>query len=240
MTSTFGGNNNFAKYKSDKFKGEYKKKYKKEYKKDYDINMKDEIKKLKAQVNSLKKEVDEDIEKKFQEVNVVAGTVGTNAAQVYSLNGLTKGANNNQRIGNDVTALKISVRGFCRVNAAAGVNMIRLIIFKDRQNNGGLPTWNQIVDIATITDYYLAYRNENYFERFEILHEQMFVLSLVTNNLEYFSINVKLNFKVNHGLGNSGDQTDITSGLICLALISDTPSNMPSMAWCSRYKYVDC
>lgn len=78
---------------------------------------------------------------------------GFNAPDMLLLNGLTKGADRFNRLGNQIHMVSIEMRIVIAANSTnRGVNRARLIVFLDKQPNAGYPTSAQL--FADVTGAY--------------------------------------------------------------------------------------
>lgn len=185
------------------------------------------------------KELDQDTEVKWKDTQI-DGNVATPVTTCILLNGIAQGTTALLRVGDKVQATSIQFRynfltDFDNLNA----NIVRMIIFWDRQPNGATPLFSDVLDVTTITSaasntVYAPYNLKNA-PRFKILYDKMDVLNVqqsfteaagtVTSAIAVASHprhgKIPLKRIVNYGLGVAGTIADISANALYCLFLSD-------------------
>lgn len=172
-------------------------------------------------------------EKKYYDTDVVA-TIATTAGNLLSnsiVAGITQGLTANTRIGKTVYPKGINLTFTLELpasNAAgSGSDVVRIIVFEDKQSNGAAATVaNLLTNLA-----YDSYRNLEQVKRFRFLMDQTYQLNALgsadSNNNTFTPVNVlvkkNINFKKPCAIeydASTGAITDLTSCNFGVAIIS--------------------
>lgn len=150
---------------------------------------------------------------------------------------VTQGDSRDQRNGNSIKPLTMSLKGTCWVpkttTAPSGGDQLRVILFKHLQNNG---------QTVNVTDY-LASNNvrdfKNYDNRFQYktLYDKIFNLNILNSNMRSINFTKKLFGHMTYETGSN----DIETGAYYLLLISTTSGvgSMPEFRAHWRMTYTD-
>jgi len=154
------------------------------------------------------------------------------------LNGMTIGTDASTRIGRQVVAKSIQMRGVVTVDAAVTVPVLyRLICFYDSQSNGTAPAASAVLaDATNVLRACTSPYNLGNSKRFKILwdHTDTLDSGQGTSNFEsfYSGINKYQQFAVT----SNGNITDITTGAVHYMLFCTGALNC-DFFW--RYRYTD-
>jgi len=170
------------------------------------------------------------VEYKFYDISA-APTV-SNTGTVYNLFSPTQGDGVTQRDGDSVKVLSLSGRIHMLMNAAASASLMRVIIFRGKQENAVSYTTTDILQNASI----LNPKNDSEKFRSKILYDKIFTLTTGdrTRNQPgnwYFRLNGHVNF-VNGA-------TTVENGGIYMLLISNEAVNTPTFSYYLRTRYTD-
>lgn len=180
-------------------------------------------------------------------------------AQTILLNGFVQGNANSTRIGDQVTSTSIQMKGNITMPSVATITTPttwRIIVFRDMQSNGVAPTAAMLLDVSTITHYYIAPYNSDYTHRFRVIFDKRGtinpnyvgtfnvatgVTTAQSQTIQKISFKRRIGFSVYNGLGNAGTIADIAKNAIYVLLISDIPtgSGPPTLEAGFRYNYKD-
>lgn len=181
---------------------------------------------LKSLINTETKVLDN-----FSSVSVV------NTGTVTLLNGMLQGTSASTREGNSVKDYSLEINCFPTFNASSTspYQYVRVMVVRDNQVNGVLPTATQI--LANVS--YTSCKNAAYSKRFKVLADRTICLNSQGNPNDFEKFYFKMGTHTNYGLGNAGNVQDIASGGLYLFYISDAATNAPNMAYYSRYRFID-
>lgn len=137
---------------------------------------------------------------------------------VTLVNGLTKGTDESNRIGRKVQIRSIQVDGNAAIKSAGLTQIDRVMLVKDRQPNGALPTVGDIVTGGGA----LSVRNLDNRKRFKILWDHQFELAKYgtgqgeTNRVKkYF----KKKFETVFNSGDTGTIGDINTNALYFVVV---------------------
>lgn len=164
----------------------------------------------------------------------IATATITTTATVSSLFDPAQGDGESEFIGDSVRARSLLIRMSITPNATAGVNFLRVIIFRDKQCNGVAPTATQLLDSASNYDSPL---NTDFGKRFKVMFDRIYTVDTDANGAQVDKIYRKLMFTID-GLDTAGTNPPNTNGMFILA-ISDQATNGPSFRYNSRVRYTD-
>lgn len=173
------------------------------------------------------------VERKYNDTTFT-NTVST-TENFQLLNGLTLGDTAVTREGQSIKCTSIYVRFYMTMSALSTATLIRIIIVMDKQPNA-----------ATMTSAQLLQNNGNvlspllidYGSRFKIFLDKMFRLDTNKLNLtfKYFK---KLRFHTKYNTGNAGTSADITKNAFYIMMVSDQSSNLPTIDYWCRLRFID-
>lgn len=174
--------------------------------------------------------------------NVATNTLGC-------LNIIPIGTNETNRIGSDLHCTSVQFRARFTKDAVATVNvpLIRHMIFWDRQCNGALPLLADVLDLTVVTEPVLAPYNQEKQQRFKILYDNTFSMSVGTavtaelNNLMFKKKKRALGriTKYNDVGTYAGAITDIQTNSLCFIMVSTAAANGPLVSCGYRVCFKD-
>lgn len=162
----------------------------------------------------------------------------------YLINAIAQGTDANQRIGNQVRLVSAHIRLWCTSNAAATTDACRIVVFWDRQPDGGLANFNNII-VPSTPDFSLGPWNLDQVgkgKRIQILYDnfrtaQPMVAS--TSCVMDVPIGLKLVGKISRYTGTSAAIGDLSKGALILALVSRDATNVMSFNYSYQLTFKD-
>jgi hypothetical protein len=167
---------------------------------------------------------------------IVSGSL-SNGFGLYCINGLVPGTGSHQRVGRKTKFVSIYIRGstFQSIVAPTPTTAFtslgcRMIVFVDKQSNNAAPN---LVDLLQTTNTlgstaltWTSPVNLSNAARFHILLDKQFPVqttgpTYLQGNQTEHKIYKRLSVNTNFNTGVVGDYTDITSGSIWIALLSE-------------------
>lgn len=150
---------------------------------------------------------------------------------------VTQGDAKDQRNGNSIKPLTMSMKGTCWVpkatTAASGGDQLRVIIFKHQQNNGQTVGVTDYLQTNNVRDF------KNYDNRFQFktIYDRTFNLNVLVNNMNSINFTKKLFGHMTYETGSN----DIETGAYYLLLLSTTnvAGNLPEIRAHWRMTYTD-
>lgn len=175
------------------------------------------------------------VEKKF--CDITSGGTTSSTGAVFCANLLALGTTYNTRTGISVKSKSWLFR-LTLARAVANtspINIVRLILFIDNENQSALPAASDVLESVTMESP-LNHLNGS---RFRILSDRHITMSL--NGTEGRSVEIykSLSHHMKYNNGNTGTITDIREGSIFFLLVTDQASNQPAFQYYSRLRFVD-
>lgn len=180
----------------------------------------------------VKKTVDRLLDDKYSSATITDSAVSTSGVVSGTLlAGITQGTTDTARIGNHIRIKEITFRGI----VADTVNAIfRIIILWDRQPNGALPAFGEIISSGSVTG---MYNHDTVVgcggQRFSVLYDKTLfntckVAGATDSKLAYFRKKVD---KVVTYDANAGAITDLVSNNLIVAYICNAATGDLSATW---------
>jgi len=162
-----------------------------------------------------------------------AATTITTTATLTNLAAMSPGTGESDFVGDKVRMKSVLLRMSITPNATAGVNYLRVIVFRDKQSNVGTPpTAATLLQVAT---NYLSPLNNDNGMRFKVMYDQTFTVDTDANGAQVQKLYRRLNYVSEF---QAGVAIPITNSTYILE-ISDQAANGPSVQWYSRVRYTD-
>lgn len=165
-----------------------------------------------------------------------AGTTITpnNAGVLNNLASIPIGDDVDNRTGISIKPLSVNLKCQININSAATTTFVRLLVFRGKNENG---TNIAITDLFASTG---AQQFKVFDKRFKtkILMDKTWALGSNGRQSAFYDGLIKLNGHITYDEQDSTGATYEAGGLYFLAFSSNT-TNLPTIIWQSRFKYVD-
>lgn len=173
-------------------------------------------------------------EAKFKDVNSSSVAVSSTAT-ITLLNGMAPGDSAITREGQTITMLYSWFQFDMIVNSSATATVCRFLIVYDMQANGAAFAASDLFVSATnLNSPFLI----GYNQRFRVIWDRRYQLSTVGSNYQVIKkIFKKMNHKTQYNGGTAGTVADIATGSLYLVLISDEPTNTPTLSYYHRLRF---
>jgi hypothetical protein len=189
-----------------------------------------------AMAKSIKRLVNTEI--KCSELTA-SGTAITNSGVIKQLTALAQGDTSITRDGDSLRILKSTLRMVLVKNASATQTNVRIIVVRDRMNQGAAPAVTDILNTAS--PYFgIAIEQKNR-DRFTFLYDKLFCINqLVASTTmavqDVFHVN---NPKHVHYSGVDATDASAGPGSVWLLAIANEATNEPSISYSFRMEFVD-
>lgn len=170
-------------------------------------------------------------EKKNIDTHMAPTLVADTPSASYCLNGLTQGDDpEGKRQGDKVKLLTVQCKGTFQTASSEHGCIARLIVFYDRDPQGALTTWNEVITGTDQIEELYTIRGSKR-GTFQVLYDRMFKIpptNIATQqNKIAFKFFRKVNRDAEYNIGNAGTIADISKGsLIAMAMSSGNASNL--------------
>lgn len=158
---------------------------------------------------------------------------------VIPLTQIAQGVQSLQRIGLKIKPVSLQYKLETLIDLSADTTVIRMIIFKDKQNNGTYPTVYDVLDNVTPT--VMSWKEHDTKPRFHIYRDELIVMNNLTKPIEIIKGFIKFsNSTIIDYKGTSAAQTSNSKNAIFCLLITDIiTTNLPYVHLETRLRYYD-
>lgn len=171
----------------------------------------------------------------FKHVDVTATTVTpANTGNIQALSSIAEGDGSNQREGLSIRAKSLYLNYSVQEHASATATQCRVMLIKDKNPRGSTPTWSEIMEENNV----LSLMNNLYTKRYTVLYRKDHFLSSTGELIEGGSAYIKLNDIVKYN-SSGGAATDIEANGYYLVTCSNQATNVPSVNFVTRLRYID-
>lgn len=206
--------------------------YKKKFtRKNYRRRPTPSVRKVARSVRFLKSVVN--TERKFIDTGVLSSGVNNTGTVVY-FSGVAQGTDQQTRIGNSIKAMQVYVRGSMVMSASATTTIVRMILIRDNNNQGTTPLVGDILATADVNAQLSQFNGK----RFTILADRCYNLDINNRRVISYTIFRKLGFHIKYGGSSAAPSQQRDNGLFML-IISNEPTNLPSVTYNSRTRFID-
>lgn len=155
---------------------------------------------------------------------------------IQALNQIGQGTDEQNRIGNSILAKDINIRFQMLANFTTDQqNMIRMVIFVDKQQAGTAPTLAQLMQ--TTSNFQSSF-NKDYTDRFAILKDKYFTMNANEKRVLQGKFYKTLPFHIRF-LGSTTAAADLGNNTLYVLYWSAYAVNGPSISHYSRLNFTD-
>ncbi len=191
--------------------------------------------KIKNDIKWLKKNVE------FKFIDTTLTDVDcSSAGTVTYISGMLENALVNGRVGREVTARRIAIRGKIEnTNGTPVDTLVRIILFRKRHVHGTTVPLTELLSFGG-SAIPLAWRQMNHKFEYKVMFDTTFTMDTLTHSLIPFKLVYKLNHTQRFDAAGAGVGECEENGLFLVAL-SEVASgaNNPTMDFSARYSYAD-
>lgn len=188
---------------------------------------------LSKRITALTKEVKSTTEVKSADAYVNA-TFIDNAGYLVDLTSIAQGVQQGQRVGDEIDVVGLDLRYRVYGVTATGLNMIRIIVFEDLQNNMTAGTILRSTGLLAPLSHY----NREYRGRFKVHYDKMHTLDAYETQQDVQKVGIKKKFHLEYNPGT----TTVRRGALRILVIGNQPAagaDRPYIEYASRVYYVD-
>lgn len=156
----------------------------------------------------------------------------SNTGYITVLNTINAGDDVAERNGNSILAKYMTGKIYITQNSSATNTVVRCIIFQDLANQSSTPSVASVLEAVNPA----SPMNVDNVDRYWILYDRMITLSTGGKTMVPLNIFRRLNFHCKYD-GTGG--TDYEINAICMLLISNEPTNTPTVTGYWRLAYYD-
>lgn len=175
----------------------------------------------------------------FKYRTIQASPVADSGGVVAHLTAVAAGPEAGERIGLRFTVRYLVMRIQANISASATNTFLRFIIFTDKQQVADSnPLISQLLNTSVWTQDQLAFKNIFTLERFHILKDWFISMDKISKS----TYTKTLYYPFRNGLRvsyNGPLDTDVETNGLYLCVISNEPTNIPTVVVMSRVAYTD-
>ncbi len=175
------------------------------------------------------------INTEFKQKDTTATATVDNVADIILLNGLAKGDDFDDRDGRVVRIKSIQVSLLYEINASASLTHVRVMLVLDKQPNEITMVITDLLDSSGLQ----TFRNLDQRKRFWIIWNQVVTMSITGMQGGTLNFYKKFNLKTIYDDSDAGTIADISTNAIYLVLLSNEPTNLPTIVRSTRIRYID-
>ncbi len=190
---------------------------------------------LAKQVYQLKKMVN--VEYKNFDIQLTNGTA-TPAGAIQQATNIGQGDTTITRDGSNVKLVSLYFKGNVRINPNAVNSSVRIMLIWDKQTNGSIYAPADLLLDVTADDIITSPLNLDNMFRFIVLYDRTFSLSAGGTTLINFKYYKKLNMKIRYDAA-AATIADVTSNSLSILRITDEATDLPTVTYTHRLRFVD-
>lgn len=187
---------------------------------------------------AVKKEVKKALNKELEVKQIEAAFTMTpilGAINLQLVNGIAVGADDFQRVGNQIKAKALRIKG--DIQFADSVNKVRMLVILDKQPNNAIPA---LADLFTFTATPLiSFKSSDNNARFTFLRDKTYTIGSggpVGKAIDWY---IKCGFKT-HYTSNNATIADIRTNALYIAFMTDSGAvPNPILNACYKFEYTD-
>lgn len=172
-------------------------------------------------------------EKKFIDTGVVSNVIN-NAGTMFYLSGVAQGTDQSTRNGNSIKYVQQFIRGSMVISPSANTSIVRMILFKDNDNQGAVPTAADLLANADVNGQLSQFNGK----RFTIIRDKCYSLDINNRRTLTYKFFMKGGFHIKYG-GSSATVSSQKENGIFLFIITNESTNLPSITYNSRIRFID-
>ncbi len=192
-------------------------------------------KQLYKDVRSLKRLIN--VEFKFHDVQLSASAF-TVAPIITQLSNIDQGDTASTRDGSQVKCLSLQLSYFINQNASGVIDVVRVLLVKDKQTNQAIYTIGDLLSDVTTGDSIVSPYNRDNRLRFTVLYDKVHHFSAGDRRVATFGRKFRQDQILRYDAA-VGDITDSTQSSYSLVTITNASANFPAITMFSRLNYVD-
>lgn len=165
---------------------------------------------------------------------------GTTPVLTAPLNRCQQGSDNVNRVGDSCRFKSIEIKGrYLAASAARGAH-VRFIVFIDKDANGAVPAFTDVLHNSGSGNYSYTPRNLDNRKRFIILKDMNLYVGALGSDRDIvpFEFYKKLDMHTIYD-GNIGDVTDLSTNAIYVMYTTDLTVAPPYLTYTSRLRFLD-
>lgn len=153
---------------------------------------------------------------------------------------IVQGSGNSSREGDRIKVVRFDMRALITQDVAIPATFVRIVIFKDTQNLGALPTFNDLLNTTTATQNLVTHFDIQNRSRFKVIYNKAFALTVADKIEIPLHFSKKQNYTIKYK-SNTGGVADLNGSGYFFYAWSDqaVTANPPSLTYSIKVSYVD-
>ncbi len=169
--------------------------------------------------------------------------IPNSTGSVFGISLVAQGTDIVNRLGEEIHPKELDIRCRVQIGSSTIPVTVRIIVFRDRNCNGSVPTVVDVLDVqnpATTSQYnYFNFQGDD-MPRFDILSDEHFALAPNSDQNQVWLTKIKFPETEDnhiHYLGTGAVTTAAGKGSLFALVISDVATNPPTVDWNSRLNF---
>lgn len=179
------------------------------------------------------------IETKFLDTVQTSTAIGTTSA-IFSISSIAQGTTSQTRVGDSLKIQHIELKGRVNVNPLAANSIVRLLVFRDLDGYGTVPTGADVLELdAAVSAPLSPYKYRN-LQRFSVLYDELIEVQGTVQG----TAGVPVAYSSAHSghilyLGTASAAASNGKGSLYVLCVSDEATNTATLAFYSRITFTD-
>ncbi len=171
----------------------------------------------------------------YKTIDATIDQAVSSAGNVIPLTLCAAGDDFNTRDGRRIKVLSISLRLHMLIHASATDTILRMILFRTKNNQAAVPATTDVLQTVSETSFPEAATHQN---SFVILNDRMIALTSVNDTIKTYRLSKQLTSHVDYS-GTAATEANMGRGGLYLLLITNEATNAPQVEGSTRVKFVD-
>lgn len=165
----------------------------------------------------------------YKHHDIILGSNVTGTAAINDLSSIPLGDASTDRDGISIKPLNLSYRVNYVKSSVPTSQMLRMIIFRGKQENTVTPVAGDVLQNTTGTGSILSFKNYDKRFKTKILYDKIITFDDANKNRQYMSGTIRLNGHINYDISDTTGAQKETGGLYILLVNSDATNPISSL-----------
>lgn len=168
-----------------------------------------------------------------------AGNIDSILQGVLPLTEIAQGTQSVQRIGLKINPISMEYKLLTTIDLGTDTSLVRMIIFKDTQNNGVYPTINELLE--DISPNVMSWKEHDTRPRFHIYRDELINMNNLTTTQCYIKGFIKFSSKLLIEYKGTGalQSSNSTNAIFCFLITDEVGGYLPYVNFKTRLRYYD-
>ncbi len=180
--------------------------------------------------------IERGFDKELKTFDTNTDTTRNTTANIFNLSNMAQGDTSITREGLQIQPRSLAFKLWVTPHASATASQLRLIIFKDREQHGTVPTVEEILE----AEDHDSFPEHDTRPRFKFYRDIQVLIDNISHKQDYITGFIKFGKKAKIWyLGTNAQQVAMGKNTLYVLTISNEATNVPSYTLNTRLRYVD-